>query len=299
MSWPLARDVVAGAFVDACRLEVRSLKPGNVHTWADGHRMTVEDFDRSAEAAAPFLADPALSVGQRVRRAVEATFAAVGTNTNLGILLLCAPLASAADRPEMAAAHPHGPARAFGRRLMMVMEGLDHADAVEVYRAIARANPAGLGATPDGDVALAPPADWTLRDAMRAAADRDLIAYEYATDFSVVTAQMEQFRRRLAAGVAPEWALAECFLTLLATRPDTHIVRKHGAKAAEDVVRRARASADRILASGASDLSTHADDLLRLDSSLKSDGLNPGSLADISAALVFLSNLLTAAGARL
>ncbi len=87
------------AFGAACRAELQALKPGNVHVHAPGHGMTVEDFERSAEAAAPWVAAPGLGVGERVLRAVESTRAACGQNTNLGILLLAAPLAAAAERP--------------------------------------------------------------------------------------------------------------------------------------------------------------------------------------------------------
>ena len=54
------RDVneIAAAFIAACRDEIEAPKPGNVHVFADGHGMTVEDFLRSAEAAAPGLVRP-------------------------------------------------------------------------------------------------------------------------------------------------------------------------------------------------------------------------------------------------
>ena len=60
--------------------------------------MTVADFLASADAAAPPLAAPGAAVGARILAAVAATRAAVGQNTNLGIVLLCAPLAAAAER---------------------------------------------------------------------------------------------------------------------------------------------------------------------------------------------------------
>jgi triphosphoribosyl-dephospho-CoA synthase len=86
------------------------LKPGNVHRFGDGHRMTVADFVASAEAAAPLIARKGPSVGERIRLAAEATRLAAGQNTNLGILLL-ALLAGAALDPrsgdlEPAAPHP-------------------------------------------------------------------------------------------------------------------------------------------------------------------------------------------------
>lgn len=90
-------NAIAEAFIAACRDEIEAPKPGNVHIFADGHGMTVPDFLRSAEAAAPALSNPSLLVGARILAAVEATFAAAGMNTNLGIILLCAPLAAAAE----------------------------------------------------------------------------------------------------------------------------------------------------------------------------------------------------------
>src|SRR3546814_16772270 len=77
-----APDHVARAYLTACRIELQSLKPGNVHVFADGHRMTVADFEASAEASAPVIADPALAVGERIQQAIRRTPSAVGSNTN-------------------------------------------------------------------------------------------------------------------------------------------------------------------------------------------------------------------------
>src|SRR5262249_15127147 len=89
---------IAAAFRAACRDELEAPKPGNVHVFADGHRMSAGEFIRSAEAAAGPLTVAGARVGARILAAVQATAAAVDTNTNLGIILLCAPLAAAAER---------------------------------------------------------------------------------------------------------------------------------------------------------------------------------------------------------
>jgi triphosphoribosyl-dephospho-CoA synthase len=286
MSGPVPRARIAEAYLAACRLEVRTLKPGNVHVFAEGHRMTVADFDRSAEASAPFVSDPDLRVGARIRRAIEATFAAVATNTNLGIVLLCAPLAAAAQSNAPLGA-------SLEQRLAGVLASLDHEDAREVYRAIAHANPAGLGEDSSGDVRAEPPAAWTLLDAMRAAAPRDMIAAEYASGFRQVFAHARAFAAHLAEGAPPSDALALIFLEQLAQHPDTHIVRKHG----PGLARRVQMEAARMLAElDAPGVRAIADPqvrarLLRLDADLKSWGANPGSLADLMCAGVFTANL--------
>ncbi|MGA9866708.1 MAG: triphosphoribosyl-dephospho-CoA synthase, partial [Acetobacteraceae bacterium] len=88
---------IEAAFIEACDEELAAPKPGNVHRHAAGHGMTVADFERSARAAAPPLCRAGSPLGLRVFDAVRATRDAVGQNTNLGIVLLCAPLAMAAQ----------------------------------------------------------------------------------------------------------------------------------------------------------------------------------------------------------
>ena len=102
-------------------------------------------FIKSAEAAAPWIATPATPVGARIEAAVTASLKAAGCNTNLGIVLLCAPLAAAAEAGD-------GPLRVH---LDAVLDHLTVADAQAAYRAIGHANPAGLGAVSTGDVAFA------------------------------------------------------------------------------------------------------------------------------------------------
>ena len=89
---------LAAAFIAACRDELDAPKPGNVHVLSPGNRKTAADFMRSAEAAAPPLTKPGARIGRRILGAVEASTAVVPRNTNLGIVLLCGPLAAAAER---------------------------------------------------------------------------------------------------------------------------------------------------------------------------------------------------------
>ena len=134
---------LAQAFLAACEDELQAPKPGNVHVFAAGHGMEVKDFIDSAHVAAVPLGTPGIDVGARIFAAVEATFARVGQNTNLGIILLCAPLAQAAlDFP--------GEDLRLG--VARVLKDLTRVDAELAFKAIARANPGGLGAAPRHDV---------------------------------------------------------------------------------------------------------------------------------------------------
>ena len=164
---------VAQAFRDACLAELDALKPGNVHRFGDDPRMSVTDFETSARVAAAPLAQAGASVGERIRASVAATIAAVGHNTNLGIVLLSAPLASAALSDE---------AGDLRQRLAKVLAGLTVEDAKEAYAAIRLANPGGLGEVPRHGVDAEPAI--TLLEAMKAAEGHDRIAWNYSHDFA-------------------------------------------------------------------------------------------------------------------
>lgn len=274
----LSRGQVEHAFLAACRAELSALKPGNVHAHAGGHTMEVADFETSARAAAPYIADVGSTVGEKILRAASATRDAVGCNTNLGIILLCAPLAKAAeDRGDLRAS------------LSRVLAGLTVADAEAAFRAIALMNPAGLGRAPEGDVAA--PATITLREAMALAAGRDRIARAYVTDFEeVFDFALPELKRAGALAARTDLAVTTLHMSLLAHFPDSHIARKHGTAAAEAV--RAEAAALRPSYSPVATAKSVAG-LLAFDGDLKARGLNPGTTADIVVATLFTSLIET------
>lgn len=293
MSGTLSRSDIEDAYLGACRLDITALKPGNVHVFAAGHRMQAHDFTESARVSAPFIADPALTVGLRVRRGVEATFAAVHCNTNLGILLLAAPIAVAATQLTADGTPLTVPRLKDG--LAALLRGLTHDDARDVYKAIAHANPAGLGDAGKADVRADPPAGLTLLGAMEIAAPHDLIARQYATGFELVLEVCANgYLPVVEAGLPEEIAMSCLFLQLLSVQPDTHIVRKHGAPAADGVVERAAEvlSGLRFCTPWEWSRPEVQERLLAFDAALKADGLNPGSLADLMVAVAFVAALV-------
>jgi triphosphoribosyl-dephospho-CoA synthase len=276
MTFPLAAQSVEAAFLEACRDELRALKPGNVHIFAAGHGMETKHFEDAAKAAAPWVARDAGSLGKRILEAVEASFAVANCNTNLGILLLCVPLAVAAEQRS-------GP-QDLRQRLASVLRGLDRNDASDVFRAIVKANPAGLGEVDNGDVASAP--GMTLREAMHLAADRDRIARAYVTDFDDIF-EFGLPKLKAARGETPsgDVAITALHMEYLATFTDSHIVRKFGTDTAEYV----RAEAKKYAHFWRND---DRSELLAFDRSLKQRGLNPGTTADFVVATLYADKLI-------
>jgi len=269
---------IAAAFKWACLAELDAPKPGNVHVFAAGHRMTADEFVASAEAAAAPLSAEGTRVGTRILGAVEATFAAIGANTNLGIILLCAPLAAAADAETSD----------LRTSLINVLQALDTEDADLAFRAIVRAAPAGLGHSARHDVFE--PATVNLLQAMTEAADRDRVARQYATNFAdVFDLGLPLLEAAIRQHVNLKWATLATYLGFLSAFPDSHILRKYGAQTAEEV-RRTAATFQASLS-----VTKHPvqilPELLDWDAELKAHGINPGTSADLTVATLFAQRL--------
>ena len=264
---------IAAAFVDACRQELSALKPGNVHVYGDGHGMTTADFERSADIAAPHLCRLGAKLGQRILDAVTATRAAVGQNTNLGIILLCAPLAMAAERG--------GDLRA---ETASVLRSADLADTLGLFAAIARADPGGLGEAAEHDVRRPP--SVTPLVAMRAAAHRDSIARQWANDFAdVFGCGLWEYAHALERWDDASWATTATYLRFMSQFPDSHVLRKYGMHVARDAQRRAtELHADLWRCSDPIEVQPR---LIAWDMGLKVHGHNPGTSADLTVATLF------------
>ncbi len=214
----------------ACVLEATARKAGNVHPGAAFEHVSYDDFIRSADACALPLGSAAdVGVGTAVLESVRATKACCEHNTNLGIILLLAPLAAVPSDVSIADG------------IGSVLANLTHDDSAAVYEAIRIAAPRGLGGSDEADVTDGPPQS-SLVEAMALAADRDLVAAQYATDFRLVLwfgtpllERVEQFETRW------EEAIVRLQLELMGRSPDTDILRKCGSMDAEDSARRAKA----------------------------------------------------------
>ena len=267
------------AYLWACALDVVVRKPGNVSAASPGHGMHAQQFITSAIVSADALFERGARVGTRIEGAISATRAAVECNTNLGIVLLCAPLAHALERRE------HADAVTLRARLHATLAALDLGDAQAAYRAIALANPGGLGAAAQQDVKDAPSID--LRAAMQLAAGRDRIARQYTNDFADVFERgVPQFVHRAAE---PLTAMLVTYLDFLASAPDSHIVRKHGAALAHSVTNDAAALLQAWHESGAppAPLAVAA-----WDERLKARAINPGTSADLAVAAAFVAAIV-------
>jgi triphosphoribosyl-dephospho-CoA synthase len=258
--------------VQACLAEVLSEKPGNVSPSHPFGSITVEDFCCSAQAASPILAKATpTTVGRTIYEAARATREAVGHNTNLGILLLLAPMAAVPASVTLSAGLP------------TVLSGLTVQDADWTYRAIRVAAPGGLGKAEVQDVHDRP--TKTLLQCMRYAATHDLIALQYSSDFrDVLTVGLDWLTDSPRHAEGPH-RIGWLALKLLSQYGDSLIVRKSGKRTADRVQRQAT----EVLTAGWPGKKGTNRLYAEFDAYLRSDGnrLNPGTTADMIAAIIF------------
>lgn len=259
----------------ACVWEVMARKPGNVHPGCAFADMTCQDFLLSALAVGPVLdAAAGHGVGVTVLEGVRATRRVVQTNTNLGILLLLAPLAAVPPGQELRAG------------LSRVLDGLDVEDARAAFEAIRLARPGGLGSVAEQDVGEAP--TEPLGRVMALAAGRDLIARQYVDGFREVFEDgVPALREALGRAGRLEGAIISAHLRLMASHPDSLITRKRGRAEAEEAARRAAA----VLEAGWPGTEAATAALAGLDTWLRADSnaRNPGTTADLVAASLFVA----------
>lgn len=278
------RDVALRAQI-ACLAELRAPNPGNVRPGRDLPGLSAGEMMTSAAALGPALASAGdVPVGETILRAVEETRRRVDTNTNLGIVLLFAPVARAA---VLSGDDPPGE-RDLAGALGAVLDATTVRDAELAYRAIQLAEPGGLGRVPDQDVSGRPTV--TLRAAMRLAAERDSVAAQYARGYRLLReVAVPLLRSARDEGLGWPEAGHRCFVRLLAERPDSLVGRKFGRGEADAI----RDEARQLLEAAPAGAPEAAAGWEELDRRLgtASPPRNPGTTADLTAAALFLALL--------
>jgi len=240
-------------------------KPGNVDRCHDFPDTTLEHFLASAILARPALEEAATGkgrIGEIIKHAVRDTNTHGGGNTHFGAFLLLVPLV-------------------YGKDIQGALEAIAHtdsSDAVAFYKAFAMTAvrmPAGdeLDVNDPHTLTLIRERDMNLMDIMQHSAANDMVAREWVNGF-VLTRRGADLLKELGPG---RQSIVRMFLTLLATEPDTFVIKKHGLAVANETLLAARDVLDG---------RRSAEDL---DEECIRRGINPGSIADIVIASIYIA----------
>ena len=260
---------------NACVQELTALKPGNVHCYAEGHDMTVEQFLISAFVTAPIMSNSELTLGSLVYESVRVTQDAIGKNTNLGIILLCAPIA-------YSALHDHS--KGLRETLVEALNNSDKNDAQLILDAICLAAPSGLGESETHNVY--DPATAGIREIMSSASSKDLIAQQYANGFAeIFEFGSDVMRQTQARDLSRNEVVSHVYLAFLSEFLDSHVLRQHGREVAIEVKEIANHLYSRIKFRNFD--SNICSELMNCDKLLKVRDINPGTCADMTVATIF------------
>jgi len=240
-------------------------KPGNVDRCHDYPDTRLEHFLASTIFARSALEEAETGtgrIGEIIKHAVRDTNCHEGGNTHFGAFILLIPLV-------------------YGKGIsgaLSAIEKTDVSDAVAFYKAFAMTS-VKMKATDELDVndphslTVIRERDITLYDIMRHSAENDMVAREWVTGFPL-TRRGADLLKQFGPG---RQAIVNTFLTLLASEPDTFIIKKHGMAAARETMLTAREVLD-----SRSSLET-------FDARCIERGINPGSIADITIASIYIA----------
>lgn len=282
--------------------EVVAAKPGNVNRSCDFEDLHLVDFLSAGITVGQTLAEHQRhpqGLGKLVLEMVRNSKSVCQSNANLGIALLFGPLGNAAIhllQTQSAVASPDH----LQQACQEVISNAEVADTRLIYQAINLAQPGGMGKVSESDLADAGSLSVfdTPEAVMKRAAERDLIALEYATGFSTTFQQtLPQLLQFQAMGYPLQWSIIGTTIFLLGQAPDSLIHRKLGSEAAKSVQNQALQVGNGWWGRSLPDWNEFrenfwqsiSDDLADFDFHLRSDGhrRNPGTTADLIAAGLF------------
>ncbi|MAW49313.1 MAG: hypothetical protein CMQ85_04345 [Gammaproteobacteria bacterium] len=278
----LTENQVKMAFEYACKLDVFSIKPGNVFLDHPAYGMTHKDFLQSSMACSDIICEQNIDIGEKILESVKASIDVVGCNTNLGIILLCSPIVEAI--------YLDNEHKLQQNNLKKVIDRIDLKQTKTIYKAINLANAGGMGLKDKFDLNAKKSSDFTLSEAMNFASSYDYIANEYTNYFNnIINTISLNWRNYFKLMGNAECATTATFLKLISSNPDSLIARKYGLDTAIEVSGKFKALSDEYCELKNPNIINNK--LLLLDSELKIQGLNPGTTADVVVASIFINRL--------
>lgn len=276
----------------ACVLEASAEKPGNVTPTHDYKDTSYQDFLAGSIALGPSIEEaalrgylaglkeinpPGICVGELILKGVKDVCRShPGGNTHLGAMMLMVPVAAGAG---MCLAEENG-FKGLRPAVIKVLKSSTVKDSRDLYTAISLCKAGGLGRLVRTQI--------PLLALMGVSAERDRISEELFSGLPIIWKQGLPFfeacmrkdptSSQSSHPSSMRAAILGTYLYLLSEYPDTLIAKKKGLKAAVDVSNKAKdILAGRMTPEG-------------FDAFLRSEdnGLNPGTTADLVAAISFL-----------
>lgn len=289
-------------------------KPGNVHRLKDFKDTSFEHFLASAVSVQPVFQKSAASKTDPAfgpffyESVLKSRDIQTGGNTHFGTLTLLLPLIAAAGRmPETAEKKGRPLGSALEEKAAEICRNTSFQDAVCFYKAFELLSiqvQTPEKGTPDFELDLTNPnaiekisaEKISLYTLMAMGASRDMVALEWINGFEksgrfaqILLQNKAWFEKhpKKCFGSAINSAVVFSFLEMMAAYPDTLIATKHGQKTAVKVQKKAERLVQRLRKNR--NLKKEIKKIRKLDKKMRKKKMNPGSLADIAGAGIFIA----------
>jgi triphosphoribosyl-dephospho-CoA synthase len=269
-------DDLKSAYLFSCKKDIELIKPGNVNLLSSHKDTKAQDYLDSAILSSKELFNQNYSLGKRILESVNVTRSKVNVNTNLGIILLCAPvIQSYIDFNNLD----------LREGIKKTLSTTSIKDTHDLCAAINISSPGGLGDSDMYDTASYPNA--SIKQIMDYSQEYDRISYQYSHNFSdifdFIIPKLEFLNQRYES---LDISLSLLFIEILAKIPDSHISRKFGDKIAKKTSNNARDLLKILDREHDPDYLAKA--LNNLDYEYKKKGINPGTTADLLVASLMI-----------
>ena len=269
-------DDLKSAYLFSCKKDIELIKPGNVNLLSSHKDTKAQDYLDSAILSSKELFNQNYSLGKRILESVNVTRSQVNVNTNLGIILLCAPvIQSYIDFDNLD----------LREGIKKTLSTTSIKDTHDLCAAINISSPGGLGDSDMYDTASYPNA--SIKQIMDYSQEYDRISYQYSHNFSdifdFIIPKLEFLNQRYES---LDISLSLLFIEILAKIPDSHISRKFGDKIAKKTSNNAHDLLKILDREYDPDYLAKA--LNNLDYEYKKKGINPGTTADLLVASLMI-----------
>lgn len=269
-------DDLKAAYLFSCKKDIELIKPGNVNLLSPHKDTKAQDYLDSATLSSKELFNQNHSLGKRILESVKVTRSQVNVNTNLGIILLCAPVIqsyidfNALDLRDC---------------IKKTLSATSVKDTHDLCAAINISSPGGLGDSDMYDTVSYPNA--SIKQIMDYSREYDRISYQYSHNFTdifdFIIPKLEFLNQRYKS---LDISLSLLFIEILAKIPDSHISRKFGDKIAKKTSNNAYDLLKILDREHDPDYLAKA--LNNLDYEYKKKGINPGTTADLLVASLMI-----------
>ena len=270
------------AYLYACKKDIELIKPGNVSINSPHLDTNAQDYLDSSILSAKELFQDKYGLGERILQSVKITRSKINVNTNLGIVLLCAPIIQACVNYN-----------SFGLRegIKQTLLSTTYKDTHDLCTAISLSSPGGLGRSDMYDVSTNP--SISIKQMMDYSAKYDRISYQFSHNYSDI---LDFIIPRLIIlnekHNSLDVSLSILFIEILAKIPDSHISRKYGDKIAKKTSNNASDLLKILDRENSPDCL--ANELNDLDYKYKKKGINPGTTADLLVASLMIYKIFSA-----